>query len=406
MNVKLDTVKILFFLALVLFSYSSLFSQTMQATLKVGNTPRTVDIYLKPSASFSQKDEAMSFVLAIPATIGPTPTMGSSGVTPNTTGPISSISGLQPTFLVNNLGATSREVVITTQTINGTSYYVYTFIFSGTATTAHNWTENAEQLLFSIQFNGCTTNCSALSSILLASLANGGAESNAYFYFQPNTIGDITNYAAPFYTNVQTGTLINGGSTDGSALSSISLNTAVPLPVRLSAFNARANNCQVSINWQTAGEENAAFFRVERSEDGAKYQEIGTVHASGTTSASKFYSFTDHAASKGMFYYRLLIEDKDGKKNYSPVQSASTNCNGKVTVYPSITPGPVNVVLAQGMEKATIRVLNSTGKLVLSSAASGLNRNFDLGAFAAGNYLIHVMMDGVLTGAYKVVVQR
>ena len=176
------------------------YGQTMQATIKPGTTPRTIDIYLKPSASFSQKDEAMTFVLAIPADVLPAPTMGSSGVTTNATGPVSGITGLQPDFLIDNLGSTQREVYVSTETINSTSYYIYTFIFAGTAAANHDWTADVEQQIFSIQFNGCTSNCDPLNE-LLVNLPNGGTNGNAYWYFQANTLGDITNYSAPFYAN-------------------------------------------------------------------------------------------------------------------------------------------------------------------------------------------------------------
>ena len=74
------------------------YGQTMQATIKPGITPSTIDIYLKPSSSFSQKDEAMTFVLAIPANVLPVPSMGSSGVTSNTTGAVTGITGFSPIF--------------------------------------------------------------------------------------------------------------------------------------------------------------------------------------------------------------------------------------------------------------------------------------------------------------------
>ncbi|TDH18324.1 hypothetical protein EXU57_23490, partial [Segetibacter sp. 3557_3] len=207
---------------------------TMQGTIKRGSTPNTVDIYLKPSASFSQKDESLTFVLAVPASVAPAPTMGSAGVTPNTTGPVSNISGLQPNFLVVNYGATSREVMVTTQTINGASYYIYTFIFAGTATNNHDWVAGQEQLIFSVQFNGCTANCDQLNNILLVNLPAGGVQGNSYWYVQVNTLGDITNYPAPFYQNPQSSTPVNGGSPDGAALSYIGL---APLVVPTLSIN-------------------------------------------------------------------------------------------------------------------------------------------------------------------------
>lgn len=196
----------------------------MQATLKRGATANTLDIYLKSSASFSQKDEAATITIAIPSTVQPAPSSGSSGVTVNNTGVVSGITGLQPNFLVNNIGSTSREIVVTTQNINGISYYVYTIIFAGTAAVNHSWVANEEQLALSIRFDGCTSNCNFLSA-LLVNLPNGGLESNSMFYFQSNVLGDITNHASPFYENFFSGTITNGGSPGPFTLSFAGLAT-------------------------------------------------------------------------------------------------------------------------------------------------------------------------------------
>ena len=64
--------------AVVIFAVSlNASAQKMQASLKVGANPRTVDVFLKSSATFSQKDEAMTFVIAIPAALKTAPTLGS-----------------------------------------------------------------------------------------------------------------------------------------------------------------------------------------------------------------------------------------------------------------------------------------------------------------------------------------
>lgn len=203
------------FIGLASFSASA---QTMQASLRAGNTPRTVDIYLKASETFSQKDESMTFVLAVPENGSAAPTLGSSGVSTNGKGAVTGIAGLQPNFLENNLGSTSREVFVSKQTINDKTYFVYTFIFAGTATNNHNWTKNVEQKMFSIQFNGCTTDCNP-GEILLVNLPNGGQKGTDYWYFQANTLGDITNYRTPFYKSEKSKRILNGESVNGSKLS-------------------------------------------------------------------------------------------------------------------------------------------------------------------------------------------
>jgi hypothetical protein len=378
-------------------------AQTMQGTIKPGNTPRTIDVYLKPSSSFSQKDEAMTFVLAIPATVSPAPKMGSSGVTANGTGAVTTITGLQPTFLIDNIGSTSREVVVSTQTINSSSYYIYTFIFAGTAAANHNWTAGTEQQIFSIQFNGCTTNCNP-NNELLVNLPNGGSQGNSYWYFQPNTLGDITNYAAPFYANPQSTTSTNGGSSDGSALSLIGLATPVSLPIKLASFNATTNNCNANLSWQTAEQSIGASYSIERSEDQINFKEVGRV----VISTTNFYSFTDKTASSGTSYYRLKLLDLDGKTVYSSIKEVNINCSGleRVLVYPTLTNEVVNIKLSAEYQNSKIRVINISGEEVASDFSKTTNRSISLKGLANGTYIVQIIGNGKNTDNFKVNLQK
>ncbi len=387
-------------------------AQTMQATIKRGPTPRTIDIYVKSSASFSQRDENMTLVLAFPTTVTPAPVgavatpnpgVTSSGPTPNTLGPVTGISGLQPTFLVNNLGSTSREVVISTQTINGTPYYLMTFIFANTATAAHSWVANEEQRIFSIQFNGCTANCDPATE-LLVNMPGGGAQGSAYWYFQSNVLGDITNYQAPFYQNPESTPPVNGGSSD--ALSYIGLANPVSLPIKLASFDLNPNGCAVNMRWEAAEEINAGFYGIERSTDATNFVEVGQLVATNSR-AAKTYSFSDNGASAGKIYYRLRMVDRDGKFTYSPVREISLNCSGKnsVQVYPTVTTGQVTVKLPQGFENASIAVYNSVGTQVISEISKTPFRTLNLKSFASGTYFVRIINDGAVVMTSKVLLQ-
>ncbi|TDH21338.1 T9SS type A sorting domain-containing protein [Segetibacter sp. 3557_3] len=386
--------------------------QTMQATIKPGTTPRTIDLYVKSSASFSQRDENMTFVLAFPNTITPapvgavaTPTAGvtSSGPTPNSLGPVAGISGIQPTFLVNNLGSTSREVVISTQTINGAPYYLMTFIFANTATVAHNWVANEEQRIFSIQFNGCTANCNP-NAELLVNMPGGGGQGSAYWYFQANVLGDITNYQAPFYQNPQSTVPVNGGSSD--ALSYIGLANPVSLPIKLAAFDINPNGCAVNMRWEASEEINAGFYGIERSTDATNFVEIGQLTATNARTA-KNYTFSDNGASAGKVYYRLRMVDKDGKYTYSQIREVALNCSGKnsVQVYPTVTTGQVTIKLPQGFENASIAVYNSVGTQVLSEISKTPFRTLNLKSFASGTYFVQIVNNGAVVTTSKVLLQ-
>ncbi len=96
----------------------------------------------------------------------------------------------------------------------------------------------------------------------------------------------------------------------------------------------------VEFSWQTANEVNLSHFVVEQSPDGLQYQAAGTVKANG----GYRYRFEIPTASisqsppfRGWGYFRLKMEDKDGKVAYSKVYTISltTNPLSLITIIPN-----------------------------------------------------------------------
>jgi hypothetical protein len=77
---------------------------------------------------------------------------------------------------------------------------------------------------------------------------------------------------------------------------------------------------EVRIDWTTATETNNYGFEVEKAADTpTTYQMIANsfVAGHGTTIQLHFYTFTDAAASPGIWYYRLKQIDLDGTVHYT-----------------------------------------------------------------------------------------
>src|SRR5206468_6469255 len=62
-------------------------------------------------------------------------------------------------------------------------------------------------------------------------------------------------------------------------------NNDVTLPITLTNFTATKNKSSVLLNWQTASEQNNAYFSIERSNNGHNnFKEIGRVNSKGNSS--------------------------------------------------------------------------------------------------------------------------
>ncbi|MBU6120025.1 T9SS type A sorting domain-containing protein [Hymenobacter siberiensis] len=88
-----------------------------------------------------------------------------------------------------------------------------------------------------------------------------------------------------------------------------------PLPVRLTAFDAKRLGNDALVTWQTASEENSKGYEVQVSTNGTEYRTLTSVpSASPNTTQVTNYSYVDKEANKtGKRYYRLHQLDLDGK---------------------------------------------------------------------------------------------
>ncbi|MCE6991743.1 glycoside hydrolase family 9 protein [Dyadobacter sp. CY323] len=103
--------------------------------------------------------------------------------------------------------------------------------------------------------------------------------------------------------------------------------TTIPLPVKLKSFQAKSQECNVLLEWETSEEIHADYFSLERSEDGKRFKEIGRQRAIGNIATGQQYSFTDTLAQLHN-YYRLKQVDIDGKFEFSRIAFAENPCAG------------------------------------------------------------------------------
>ena len=192
------------------------------------------------------------------------------------------------------------------------------------------------------------------------------------------------------------------GVTVCSALSvtgTITVNNIV-LPLKLLSFKGKKQDGSILLNWVTANELQVNRFEIERSNDGSAYQKAGTVLASGTGSANKYYSFTDVAPFVKDNYYRLKMIDNDGKFTYSNV--LAFHGDEPVTMYiDNIKPNPFSdmltaTVVVQQAGELRIQLMDMTGRIAMSmnyTAKAGDNSIVlnNLAHLTAGVYFIKII---------------
>jgi len=197
-----------------------------------------------------------------------------------------------------------------------------------------------------------------------------------------------------------------GCTTSASAV--IVVNSA--LPIKLSYFTGRYENNQSQLEWETLTEDNASYFAVERSDDGRQYTQIGTVKATGNSTAPVKYSYVDKVPVNGSAWYRLKTVDIDARYEYSSVIRI-TNNNRNVNVL-SVMPNPFesNVRVQMYADKsfpATVRVADLTGRemyrvsTIITAGNNLISLNLPL-SLSKGMYLLQLISNNEVIWKQKI----
>ncbi|MEO5681972.1 MAG: T9SS type A sorting domain-containing protein [Chitinophagaceae bacterium] len=145
------------------------------------------------------------------------------------------------------------------------------------------------------------------------------------------------------------------------------------LPVTLINWTAAYTNNNVSLKWSTSTEKNASHFIIERSFDGVEYSDAAMLFAVGNSNIVSNYSFTDKvpAGSSGIIYYRLKMQDIDGRYKTSDVRivriGKSTE-GAKILAYPNPVVNDIKVTIPQSWQGKQVgyQLTNANGQVVKS----------------------------------------
>jgi hypothetical protein len=97
-----------------------------------------------------------------------------------------------------------------------------------------------------------------------------------------------------------------------------------------------------------------------------------------------------------MIYYRLKMVDVYGYSRYSNVAAVKYNSVVKgVSIYPNPASDLVTISNSQNVQNATISIINSNGKTVMSSAnRSGRKLNVNISSLPPGSYFVQLLNNG------------
>ncbi len=166
-------------------------------------------------------------------------------------------------------------------------------------------------------------------------------------------------------------------------------------------FNASVKNENAILNWLNFLEVNVSHYNIMRSVNSIDFEKIGTENASGNSSNTSYYSFTDENSAKlfsgKAVYYQIKMFELDGTSKLSGVKTLffkNSMSSASINPYFSDENLIINLKLNDD-SKITISVLDMNGKLFLTTS----------GQYYKGASNITLSTNDIPTGIYIVRVE-
>lgn len=174
------------------------------------------------------------------------------------------------------------------------------------------------------------------------------------------------------------------------------LTSAAALPVKFISFTAVAQSNTVTLNWQTAEEQNCAYYAIERSHDGVGFTPIATATAVNNSQVISNYAVIDPQPFGDINYYRINQVDIDGKHSYSAIRKVAMHTAG---FNYTIIPNPVGEALKINLQsnqsgQLQLEVRDIAGHLLISAKQTltpgQTTHTIPVKQLAPGTYLLNI----------------
>lgn len=166
------------------------------------------------------------------------------------------------------------------------------------------------------------------------------------------------------------------------------------LPVSGLEIHANSSHEFINITWKTHTETNNAGFRIERSLNGNKFNQIGFVKSSNAPSGGS-YSFRDESPAIGINYYRIVQVDRNGRTSISSVVHANFQAQQSIRVFPNPVRDKLNLTFEGLNKNVIVQIYDNSGSMVKEARAGNQqNTVIDVSSLSKGYYHGSIISEG------------
>jgi choice-of-anchor B domain-containing protein len=205
--------------------------------------------------------------------------------------------------------------------------------------------------------------------IQVYNISNPAAPTKVAYY---DTDLNNTNYdgylgAWGVYPFLPSGTIVGSDVKNGLFVLSVA---ASVLPIEIKSFKVKNNKEKVSVTWETENEINVQSFDIQRSSNGKDFLSIHSETSRGKANRSQSYQWQDDAPLQGTSYYRLKMNENDGRFDYSKIESVVFERNN-IRFYPNPVKNEISIDLGKNKIKQnddySVEIYDFQGKLIQTS---------------------------------------
>lgn len=185
------------------------------------------------------------------------------------------------------------------------------------------------------------------------------------------------------------------------ALASVDINSN-PLPVLFADVRAYANNSGVQVEWSNLTERDVVKYEVERSANGIDFSVINLQAPKSNRDDKASYDYFDASPFNSTNYYRIRVQEVDGKVVYSKVlrvEMGNTKA-ASFSLYPNPVTGRQFTVSLAGLKQGryNLEVYSTSGQRVyqinINNAGAGVTQMVELpAAIQTGVYMTVISGD-------------
>jgi len=159
------------------------------------------------------------------------------------------------------------------------------------------------------------------------------------------------------------------------------------LPLSITDFTATSASTGAQLQWNAAAGANSSFFDAESSRDGATWQDIAMVMATGDDHTT--YAYSDPSAAAGNNYYRIKEVNAAGNAVYSPVKTVYIDVPSAAKLFPN----PVRnrlFITGNGSAVQSVIVTAADGREMSRYTGLVAGKSIDMSSLPAGMYFVTI----------------